>query len=145
MSKVQYESFLSFFENIKALRDQHQRAERQSNRVECYKEKYIRTSTSLQKLVDEGLAIEDRIMVVLAEIEKLNEQLSALKAEQITLLSKLYQKFEEVKKVNQEVENSEAQLANNNMYLEEPSRIFTIMQTYHSRITALAKDVKLSG
>lgn len=50
-----------------------------------------------------------------------------------------------MKKVNQEVEDSEAQLANINIYLEEPGMIFTIMQTYHSRIVALAKDVKLLG
>ncbi|KAM2053949.1 hypothetical protein FF1_003520 [Malus domestica] len=47
MSKVQYESFISFFENFKALRDHHLRAERQANRVKCYKEKHTRTYTSL--------------------------------------------------------------------------------------------------
>lgn len=50
-----------------------------------------------------------------------------------------------MKKVNLEVENAEAQLHNNNIALEEPGRIFTIMQTYHSTIAALAKDVKLLG
>ncbi|KAM2774406.1 hypothetical protein COP1_019302 [Malus domestica] len=47
MSKVQYESFLSFFENLKALRDQHLLAERQANRVKFYKKKHSITSTSL--------------------------------------------------------------------------------------------------
>lgn len=65
--------------------------------------------------------------------------------EQMTLSSKLYQKIEEVNRVNQEVENFKAQLANNNIALEKPSRIFIIMQTYHSRIAALARDVNLLG
>ncbi|KAM1207841.1 hypothetical protein ACFX2J_013571 [Malus domestica] len=143
MTKVQYESFVSFFENLRALRDQHVKAERQANMVRCYKEKHIRTSITLQQLVDEGSSMEDRIIVVVAEIQKLEEQLLALKAEQMTLSSKLYKKLEEVKKVNHEVEESEAQLANSNIALEEPGRIFTIMQTYHSRIAALAKDVNL--
>lgn len=82
-------------------------------------------------------------MVVAAEIQKLEEQLSALKAKQMTLSSKLYNKTEQVKKVNQEVEESEAQLANINIALEELSCIFTILQTYHSRIVTLAKDVNL--
>ncbi|KAB2600392.1 hypothetical protein D8674_010663 [Pyrus ussuriensis x Pyrus communis] len=96
-----------------------------------------------KQLVEERSAREDRIMVIVAEIQKLEQQLFALKAEQITLSSKLYKKIEEVKKVNQQVEDSESQLANSNIALEEPSRIFTIMQTYHSRIAALAKNVKL--
>lgn len=52
--------------------------------------------------------MEDRIMVVASKIQKLEEQLLALKAEQMTLSSKLYQKIEEVKRVNQELEDSEA-------------------------------------
>ncbi|CAN6587049.1 unnamed protein product [Malus baccata var. baccata] len=143
MTKVQYESFVSFFENLRALRDQHLKAERQANRVRCYKEKQTRTSTTLQQLVDEGSFMEDRIRVVAVEIQKLEEQHSTLKAEQMTLSSKLYKKLEKVKKVNHEVEESEAQLANSNMALEEPGRIFTIMQTYHSMIAVLAKDVNL--
>ncbi|KAB2615662.1 hypothetical protein D8674_022250 [Pyrus ussuriensis x Pyrus communis] len=91
MSNVQYESFISFFENLKALRDQH------------------------LWLVEEDSAMKDCIMVVAAEIQQLEQQLSILK------------KIEEVKKVNLEVEDSEAQLANNNITLEEPVRIFTIM------------------
>ncbi|KAM1758052.1 hypothetical protein ACFX11_007222 [Malus domestica] len=63
--------------------------------------------------------MEDKIMVVTFEIQKLEEQLSTMKAEQITLLRKLYQKIKEVKKVNQEVEDSKAQLANSNITLEE--------------------------
>lgn len=61
------------------------------------------------------------------------------------LSSKLHQKIEEVEKVNLEVEDVEAQLVNNNIALEELGRIFTILQTYHSKIAALAKDVKLLG
>lgn len=37
-----------------------------------------------------------------------SSSISALKAEHMTLSSKLYQKIEEVKRVNQEVEDSEA-------------------------------------
>lgn len=63
----------------------------------------------------------------------------------MTFSSMLYKKIKEVKRVNYEVEESEAQLANSNIALEEPGRIFTIMQTYHSRLAALAKDVNLLG
>lgn len=63
----------------------------------------------------------------------------------MSLSSKLYQKIEEVKKVNLEVDDAEAQLTNNNIALKEPGRIFKIIQTYHSRIATLAKDVKLIG
>lgn len=89
--------------------------------------------------------MEDRIMVVVAEIQKLDVQLSVLKAEQMTLSRKLYHKIEEVKRVNLEVEDSEAQLANSNIDLEELGWTFTIMQTYHSRIIALARVVNLLG
>ncbi|KAB2599987.1 S2-RNase [Pyrus ussuriensis x Pyrus communis] len=115
-----------------ALRDQHLRAERQVNRVKCYKEKHSRTSTSLQQLVENGLTMEDKIKVVAFEIQTLEEQLFPFK-------------IEEVKRVNQEVEDSKAQLDNNNIALEEPGKIFTIMQTYHSRMAALARDLKLLG
>lgn len=90
MMKVQYESIIFFFENLRALRDHHHRAERQSNRIKCYKEKHLKPSTSLQQLVDEGSAMEDRIMVVAFEIQKLKEQLFVLKAEQMAFSSKLY-------------------------------------------------------
>lgn len=118
MTKVQYESFISFFGNLKALRDQHLKAERQANRVRCYKEKHSQTSTNLQQLVVKGSAIEDLIMVVVVEIQKLEKQLSALKAEHLTLSSKLHKKIKEVKKVNYKVKESDAQLANNNIALE---------------------------
>ena len=36
LSKAQYESFLSFFENLQALRDQHHKAEWAFNRVKCF-------------------------------------------------------------------------------------------------------------
>ncbi|XP_050122548.1 uncharacterized protein LOC126600070 isoform X3 [Malus sylvestris] len=64
MTKVQYESFVSFFENLRALRDQHVKAERQANMVRCYKEKHTRTSTTLQQLVEEDSSMEDRIIVI---------------------------------------------------------------------------------
>ncbi|KAM2863305.1 hypothetical protein FF1_022097 [Malus domestica] len=127
MTKVQYESFFSFFENLKALRDQHLRAKRQANWVRCYKDKHARTSTNLQQLVEERSGIEDMIVVVAREIQKLEEQFSALKAKQMTFSNKLYKKIEEAKKVNQKMEKLEAQLANNNTALEEPSLIFTII------------------
>ncbi|KAB2617250.1 hypothetical protein D8674_013119 [Pyrus ussuriensis x Pyrus communis] len=38
MSKVQYESFISFFKNLR----------KQANRVRCYKEKHIKTSITMQ-------------------------------------------------------------------------------------------------
>lgn len=47
MSKVQYESFFSLFENLGALRDQHLQAEMQANKVKFYKKKHSITSTSL--------------------------------------------------------------------------------------------------
>lgn len=61
----------------------------------------------------------------------------------MTLFSKLYKKIEEVKKVYQEMGDSESHLVNNNIVMEELGHIFTIMQTYHYRITALAEDVNL--
>ncbi|KAB2595164.1 hypothetical protein D8674_030614 [Pyrus ussuriensis x Pyrus communis] len=79
-----------------------------------------RTSTSLQQLVEEGSEMEDMIMV-------------------------LYQKIKEVKRVNQKVEDSEAQQGNNNIALEKLRIIFTIMQTYHSKIAVLAGDVNMLG
>lgn len=63
----------------------------------------------------------------------------------MTFSSKLYQKIEEMKRVNHELEDSEAQLANNNIVLEVPSQIFTIMQTYQYKIAVLAKDVNILG
>lgn len=63
----------------------------------------------------------------------------------MTISSKLYMKIEEVKRVNHEVEKFKAQLTNSNIALEESGRIFTIMQTHHSRIVVLAKDVNLLG
>ena len=75
----------------------------------------------------------------------MEKQLSSLKAEKMSLTNHLSKKVEDMKKISQEVEDSKNQLANNNMYLGEPGRIFTIMQTYFSRIVALAKDAKLLG
>lgn len=60
LSKVQYESFLNFFENLWAWRDQHQKAKRASNRV--------KSSATLQQLVEKGLVMEDRIALVDSEI-----------------------------------------------------------------------------
>lgn len=53
LSKAQYEFFLNFFENLRALRDQHQKAEWVSNRVKCYQEKRVKSSVTLQQLVEE--------------------------------------------------------------------------------------------
>ncbi|KAM1219858.1 hypothetical protein ACFX2G_047876 [Malus domestica] len=89
--------------------------------------------------------MEARISVVDSEIRSLDEHLSLLQAEKMTLTNQLSQKVEEMEKASQEVEKSENQLVNNNMYLGEPDRIFAVMQTYFSRIVALAEDVKLLG
>lgn len=64
-----------FFENLRALRDQYLKANKQANRVRCYKENHTRTSITLQQLVEEGSTMEDRIMVVATKIQKLEEQL----------------------------------------------------------------------
>lgn len=57
--------------------------------MRCYKEKHTWTSTNLQQFVEEESTVKDMIMVVAAEIWKLEEQLSSLKAEQMTFSSKL--------------------------------------------------------
>ncbi|KAB2612494.1 hypothetical protein D8674_034810 [Pyrus ussuriensis x Pyrus communis] len=145
LSKAQYESFLSFFENLQALRDQYQKAERAFNRVKCFQEKHTKTSATLQQLVEEGSVMEDRIAVVDAKIQRLENQLSSLKAEKMSLTNHLSKKVEEMENISQEVEDSKNQLTNNNTYLGEPSRIFIIMQTYFSRIVALTEDAKLLG
>ncbi|KAM0970943.1 hypothetical protein ACFX15_018354 [Malus domestica] len=87
--------------------------------------------------------MDERIAVVDYEIQRLKEQLSLLKAERVTLTNNFSQKVEEMEKTSQEIEDFENQLVNSNMYLGEPGRIFTIMQTYFSRVVALAADVKL--
>ncbi|KAM1378045.1 hypothetical protein ACFX2F_039559 [Malus domestica] len=143
LSKTQHDSFLSFFENLKAIRDQHQRAERQANRVRCFQEKESSTSAQVERLMDEGLLTKEKIGVVTSEIQKLEEQLVVLKAEQATLLGTLKNQIEEVKKSNSKLEYTRSQLANSHTVLAEPSRIFAIMQIYHSRIISLSEDVKL--
>ncbi|KAB2618375.1 TMV resistance protein N-like [Pyrus ussuriensis x Pyrus communis] len=50
LSKVQYESFLNFFDNLRALRDQHQQVERGSNRLKCYEEKHINKLTKISRM-----------------------------------------------------------------------------------------------
>ncbi|KAM1164938.1 hypothetical protein ACFX2G_024869 [Malus domestica] len=82
--------------------------------------------------MDEGFLTKERIGVVTSEIQKLEEQLVALKAEQTTLLGTLKHQIEEVKKSNLELEHTRSQLVNSNTVMAEPSRIFAIMQTYHS-------------
>lgn len=104
LSKAQRDSFLSYFENLRALRDQHERAERQANWVRCFQEKETSTSTQIQQLLDEGSKTEERIGVVTAEIQKLEGQLAVLKAEQSTLLGTLKQQIAEVKQANLELE-----------------------------------------
>ncbi|XP_050146329.1 uncharacterized protein LOC126621788 isoform X2 [Malus sylvestris] len=132
LSKTQHDSFFSFFENLRVLRDQYKRAERQANRVRCFQEKELSTSAQVDKLMNDGSLTKERIGVVTAEIQKLEEQLVVLKAEQATLLDTLENQIEEVKKINSELEHSRSQLANSHTVLAEPNRIFTIMQTYHS-------------
>ncbi|KAM0975931.1 hypothetical protein EV1_018672 [Malus domestica] len=143
LSNDQYESFLSFFKNLQALRDQHHKAEWVSNRVKCFQEKHVKNTATLRQLVEEGSMMDERIAVVDYEIQRLKEPLSLLKAERVTLTNNFSQKVEEMEKTSQEIEDFENQLVNSNMYLGEPGRIFTIMQTYFSRVVALAEDVKL--
>ena len=113
--------------------------------MKCFKVKQSSTSTHIQQLVDEGSATEERIKVVTSEIQKIEEQLAVLKAEQITLLSKLHQQIKKVMKANLEMEDAESQLANSSTILTEPTRIFTNMQTYYSKIITLGEDVNLLG
>lgn len=47
----------------------------------------------------------------------------------MTLSKELYKKIEKVKKVNPKMEDSESQLANSNIAMEEPSCMFTKMWT----------------
>ena len=68
LSKAQYESFMSFFENFWALRDQHHKAERASNRVKCFHEKYVKNTATFRQLVEEGSMMEVRIAVGDSEI-----------------------------------------------------------------------------
>lgn len=74
--------------------------------------------------------MKNKIILVAAKIQKPEEQLSTLKAEQMIISSKLYKKIEEVKNVNHEVEKSKAQLADNN--------IATILLTILIKILLLA-------
>ena len=89
------------------------------------------------------MVMEERFSVVDSEIQCLEEQLSSLKAEKAIIADRLSQKVEEMEKTSHEIEDSSDQLVNSHMCLGEPNRIFTIMQTYFSRVIALAKDVKL--
>ncbi|KAM1421468.1 hypothetical protein ACFX2I_003724 [Malus domestica] len=73
LSKTQHDSFLSFFENLRALRDQHKRAERQANRVRCFQEKESSTSAQVERLMYDGSLTKERIGVVTSEIRKLEE------------------------------------------------------------------------
>ncbi|KAB2602772.1 TMV resistance protein N-like [Pyrus ussuriensis x Pyrus communis] len=113
-----------------ALKDQYLRVKRQANQVRCFKEKQSTTSTHIQQLVDEGSTTEETIKVVSSEIQRLEEQITMLRAEQVTILGKLQQQIEEVKKANMELENAESQLINNST-------------TYHSRIITLGEYVNL--
>ncbi|KAM1001070.1 hypothetical protein ACFX2I_007639 [Malus domestica] len=77
--------------------------------------------------MDEGLLTKERIGAVTFEIQKLEEQLVVLKAEQATLLGTLKHQIKEVKKSNSELEHTRSQLANSHTVLAEPSRILAIM------------------
>nr|XP_028964104.1 uncharacterized protein LOC114826993 isoform X2 [Malus domestica] len=141
LSKPQHDSFLSFFENLRALREQYQRADRQANRAKCFMEKESSTSAQVDRLMEESLQTKERVRVVTSKIQQLEEQLVALKAEQATLLDTLENQIEGVEKSNSELERARSQLVNNHTVLAEPSRIFAIMKTYHSRIITLCEDV----
>ncbi|KAM2690967.1 hypothetical protein EV1_044067 [Malus domestica] len=104
-------------------------------------EKESSTSTQVDRLMEESLQTKERVRVVTSKIQKLEEQLVALKAEQATLLDTIENQIEGVKKSNSELERARSQLVNNHTVLAKPSRIFAIMQTYHSRIITLCEDV----
>ncbi|KAM1977743.1 hypothetical protein FF1_014284 [Malus domestica] len=141
LSKSQHDFFLSFFENLRALREQYQRADRQANRAKCFMEKESSTSAQVDRWMEESLQTKEMVRVVTSKIQQLEEQLVALKAEQATLLDTLENQIEGVEKSNSELERARSQLVNIHTVLAEPSRIFTIMQTYHSRIITLYEDV----
>ncbi|KAM2917187.1 hypothetical protein FF1_046022 [Malus domestica] len=142
LSKPQYDSFLSFFENLRALREQHQRADRLANRAKCFIERESSSSTRVSRLMEESMQTKERIEVVSSEIQKLERQLMILRAEQTTLLDNLEQQIEGVEKATSELEQTKSELVNSHTVLAEPNRIFTIMRTYHSRIITLCEDVK---
>ncbi|XP_050141119.1 uncharacterized protein LOC126617104 [Malus sylvestris] len=142
LSKPQYDSFLSFFENLRAFREQHQRADRLANRAKCFIERESSSSTQVSRLMEESMQTKERIEVVSSEIQKLERQLMILKAEQTTLLDNLEQQIEGVEKATLELEQTKSELVNSHTVLAEPNRIFTIMRTYHSRIITLCEDVK---
>lgn len=100
LTKAQYKSFLNFFENLRALWEQHQKAEQTSNRVKCFQEKHTKTSTTLQQLVEEWSVMEGRIAVVDFKIQRLEEQLTSLKAEKMILTNHLCKKVEEMEKIS---------------------------------------------
>ncbi|KAM1169230.1 hypothetical protein ACFX19_031578 [Malus domestica] len=102
----------------------------------------LKALCDLEKLMEESMQTKERVKVVSSEIQKLEEQLIALKAEQATLLDTLEHQIEGVEKATSELEQAKSQLVNNHTVLAEPSRIFTIMRTYHSRIITLCEDVK---
>ncbi|TQE14359.1 hypothetical protein C1H46_000278 [Malus baccata] len=143
LSKPQHDSFLSFFENLRALREQYQRADRQANRAKCFMEKESNSSTQVNRLMEESMQTKERVKVVSSEIQKLEEQLIALKAEQATLLDTLEHQIEGVEEATSELEQAKSQLVNSHTVLAEPSRIFAIMRTYHSRIITLCEDVNI--
>ncbi|KAM1307466.1 hypothetical protein ACFX2H_009713 [Malus domestica] len=89
LSKPQHDSFLSFFENLRAMREQYQRADRQANRAKCFMEKESNSSTQVNRLMGESMQTKERVKVISSEIQKLEEQLVALKEEQATLLDTL--------------------------------------------------------
>ncbi|KAM2084315.1 hypothetical protein ACFX1R_022163 [Malus domestica] len=142
LSKPQHDSFLSFFENLRALREQYQRADRQANRAKCFMDKESNSSTQVKRLMEESMQTKERVKVVSSEIQKLEEQLIALKAERATLLDTLEHQIEGVEEATSELEQAKSELVNSHSILAEPSRIFTIMRTYHSRVITLCKDVK---
>ncbi|KAM1554743.1 hypothetical protein FF1_007308 [Malus domestica] len=92
--------------------------------------------------MEESMQTKERVKVVSSEIQKLEEQLIALNAERATLLDTLEHQIEGVEEATSELEQAKSELVNSHTILAEPSRIFTIMRTYHSRVITLCKDVK---
>ncbi|KAM1241858.1 hypothetical protein ACFX2J_047009 [Malus domestica] len=105
-------------------------------------EKESNSSTQVNRLMGESMQTKERVKVISSEIQKLEEQLVALKEEQTTLLDTLEHQIEGVEKATSELKQAKSQLVNHHTVLAEPNRIFTIMRTYHSRIITLCEDVK---
>ncbi|KAB2597126.1 hypothetical protein D8674_000046 [Pyrus ussuriensis x Pyrus communis] len=63
-----HKSFLRLFENLQALKDQHHKAERASNRVKCFQEKY------LSSLRAEKVTLTNHLSQKVEELEKISQE-----------------------------------------------------------------------